>query len=235
MLQISHFFTKFKIPTILGIAIIVIGIGSGVYLTTQQQNLSTQASPDQKPNEVIFSNIQDESASISWETDSPTAGFVTFGINSPDEQTALDVKDTNETQSRTEHFVNIKNLTPKTTYKIQIVSGNLKSPVKDFTTASSSLNQNKLQPIIGSVVNADDQPLDQGIAFLAIAGATLQSSPISSIGSFTIPLAKVYSENLANILPLDQTTKATLKIISSTGEATVSFPLSLVSNPLPPI
>lgn len=200
-----------------------------------QNTRLTQASPDQKPQEVILSNIQADSISISWNTLSPSPGFVTFGMQSGNETTVLDAKDTKETLERTKHYVNIKNLTPNTTYQFRIVSGNKPSEVMDFTTANSTQTQNTLQPVIGSVINQQNQAVTEGIAFLTIPGAALQSSPISNLGSFTIPLSKVYNKDLSNALALETNTQVLLKIITPQGEASVSFPLANAANPLPTI
>lgn len=232
--KISLILNKFKIPTLLGITILLMGIGAGIALVVKFPTFSSLASPDQLPKDVVISNIKDESAVISWQTTSPQSGWVIFGQDNTDEKTVLDDRDTTTTQSRADHYVTLKKLTPKTSYQIKIVSGEkIDDTPRNFTTPSSSINLNKLQPVIGSVL-IGSQPVTSGIAYLSLPGASIQSSLITN-GNFIIPLAQVYQENLSNILQLDLQTTATIKIVSTDGQATATFPLILAANPIAPI
>lgn len=234
MQGLTSIFSKFKIPTLLGLAIILIGTGTGVWLVSQKQDLTANAGPDQVPQQITISNIQDQNVSISWTTRSPSSEYVAYGITNPSENTAIDVRDSSKTGEYTDHYVNIPNLTPKTTYQFKIVSGkDTSGKPLPFTTASSSLSQGGLQPVIGSVVDKNNKPLTEGFAYLTIPGATLQSSQVSPIGSFTIPLAKVYKTNLSEVQTLDSAMLVSIKISSPQGIAQATFPLSLASKPLP--
>jgi len=232
--QIGSFFTKFKMPTLLGIGIIILGLGAGVVLVLQNQTLTTQASPAQEPQNITVADIDDQSVAASWQTGSLATGFVTYGQNSPSEQTALDVHDTTTTTARVDHFVKITKLAPKTTYQFKIVSGKLSSAVQKFTTAASVTTQNPLPPIIGSVLDGD-KSITSGIAYLTIPGASLQSAPISTLGSFTLPLARVYTNDLSDILPLSENSVVTLRVVSGSSQATANFTLGVAKNPLSPI
>lgn len=232
----GEIFTRFKIPTLLGIAIITLGTGAGVFLVMQEQLLITQAGPDQTPNQVTVVNLQDTGAAITWQTNSPTRGYVKFGQNTAD-QTSLDDRDTTETKERTEHFVTLKNLIPKTTYQFEVFSNNsTDEKVYNFTTASDNQNTqaSSLQPIIGSVI-AGTQPLQNGLAYLTIPGAALQATPVTELGTFTIPLVNVYSEDFTNLAALSEDTTAKIKVVSGTVQATAAFKLSYAGQPLPPL
>ncbi len=231
--KIRSLFTGFKIPTLVGIGIILIGISAGVVLVMQQQTLLTQASPAQQPINITVGSIEDTSAGISWQTNSDSPGFVTYGPNGG-ELTALDVHDDITTTPRIDHYVKLAKLTPKTTYQFKIVSGKQVTQVQKFTTATSAFSQNKLPPIIGSVLDSG-KLVKEGLVFLTIPGATIQVAPISSLGSFTIPLTKVYKNDLLDILPLSDDTLVTIKIISGANSATATFSLSVAQIPLPAI
>lgn len=226
-------FTKLKIPTYVGLGIIIIGIGAGVTLVLQQQSLTTLASPAMQPINIAIGSIDDTSATITWQTNSASPGFLTFGPTGS-EQTVLDIHDSSQILPRVDHFVKITNLVPKTTYKYRLVSGKLTSETQQFTTAPSTLQQNQTPPIIGSVLDSGTT-VKEGIVFLQIPGATIQAAPISTLGSFTIPLTKVYKDDLSDILPMTQDTLVTLKIISGQNSATATFPLKAAQTPLSPI
>ncbi len=208
--------TKFKIPTLLGLGIIFIGIGVGVFLVLREQTFFTSAAQSTKP-EIIYdtSNVEDLSVVISWKTSVPALGFVTFGINDAGEQTALDDRDS-VPKSHLMHYVTIKNLLPKTEYQYRIVSGNIKSEIRKFTTASQTTNHSQFSPVIGSV-SQDNKPIDEGIAYVAIPGANLQSALVKNLGNFLIPLSKLKDIN--------DNTEAKVTIISAKGEASAIFNL----------
>lgn len=236
----GNFFTHFRIPTVLGLGIIMIGLGAGVYLVSQPQNPLTQATLNTNPENVTISNITDQSATISWITKDPTNGFVRYGVSNTD-QTALDDKDklnpSGKTTEKVDHYVTISKLTPQTTYKLKINSNGTLYDIPNmpsFTTAASSVNKNSLPPLIGTVTYSG-LPLSQGFALLNIPGAVTQSAPITELGNFTIPLAKVYTQNKVDIFTITPETTAQLQIIAPSGVASATILLNNLQTPLPPI
>ncbi|MBI4038833.1 hypothetical protein HY384_02640 [Candidatus Daviesbacteria bacterium] len=228
----KDFFNKFKIPTLLGLGIIFVGIATGVYIVLREQAFLSKAAPDFTPQNIAFTNISDDWLVISFQTNTEALSFITFGQNNPTEQTALDDRDTNTPKPRSTHYISIKNLLPKTTYQFKIISGKIPSATFNFTTASPIQDKAGFNPIIGSVLDGDT-PLGDGIAYLSIPSAVTQSAKISS-GNFLIPLSQIRKEDLSGIYPLTEGLVAKLTIVSSKGEATLLFKLKLSSKPLPP-
>ncbi|MDO8618495.1 MAG: fibronectin type III domain-containing protein [Candidatus Daviesbacteria bacterium] len=232
--KIGSLFTNLRIPTFLGLGILLLGLGAGVFLVVQNQTLISLASPAQEPTNITIASITDQSVAISWQTTSPVTGFLNFGPGGNLNQTALDVRDTTETSTRTDHYVLINNLVPQTSYQFKIISGKLTSPPQKFTTAQSASSQNSLPPIIGSVLDGIN-PINEGVVYLNITGGATQSAPISTLGSFTITLTEVYKDDLSDILPLSENTLVTLKIISGGKISTSTLTLKIAQTPLPPI
>lgn len=228
-----QFLNKFKIPTILGLAVIVSGIVAGIFLVVREQMLTAKASPDLQPQNMIVTNIEDQSFTVSWQTAGSTSAFLTYGQAKADEQVALDDRDQNTPQPRSLHHVSVKNLEPNTVYKYRIVSGKLKSEIFEVTTAAPSTNLNGAKPVIGSVLNGSDA-LNDGIVYLSIQGAITQSALIKSSGSFLIPLSSMRKKDLTDIFPShgDQTAKIT--VLSDQGTANGVFKLQQFQT-LPPI
>ena len=226
----KDFINKFKIPTILGLAIIFLGIGSGIYLVLKDQVFISRAAPNVAPQNVTFSNITDTQIVVSWQTNSAAPGFVTFGQNNPSEQTALDDRDSNPPAGgptpRLIHYVSLKNLLPKTKYQLKIISGKITSEIFKFETSSPFSNQTGFNPIIGVVLQDDNTPLDEGIAYLSTADDATQSAPIKADGNFLIPLS---SYNLT------EGTTAKITIISGKGNATLLLTIKANLAPLPPV
>lgn len=230
-----HFFEKFKIPTLLGLGIILIGISSGIFLVLREQILISKASPSITPLEgsINFTNIEDSAVAVSWQTANPASSFVTYGKDNPGEQTALDDRDQRSPNSHIVHYVTLKNLLPKTEYQLKIVTGRLSSDIFRFKTASPATTRNNFGPVIGSVLE-NDKPIPEGIAYLSISGATVQSSLIKNLGSFLIPLSRIRKfDDLSDILPLSDETIAKLTVVAKNNQSSALFKLTPAGVTLP--
>lgn len=234
----TEFINRFKIPTILGLGIIFLGIVIGVYLVLREQVFLSQAAPNLTPKDVTFTNITEDSAVISWQTPSEAASFITFGQGNPREQTVLDDRDNNPPaggpKPHLTHYVTLKNLLPKTIYQFKIISGKLTSDIFKFETAAPLANQTGFTPVIGSVLD-EDTPLQDGIVYLSIQDATTQSALIKAGGNFLIPLSQIRKIDLSDTFSLTEETIAKLTIESDTSSSSVLFKLKTNSTPLPPI
>ena len=232
---IKKWLSKFKIPTLLGITIILIGIVAGVILTLKEQVFISKAAPDVTAQNITLSNISDTSVSISWQTASPTISSVTYGQINPNEQTALNDKDSlaGKPANHSIHYVTIKNLLPKTNYQYRIISGKTLSEIGKFTTSIPISQQVTFSPIIGSVLDSG-KPLEDGVAYLYIANATVLSAQIKS-GNFLIPLSEIRKADLSESFPLSEDATGKITIISDKGITNALFRLKDSNNPLPPI
>lgn len=229
----TSFLNKLRIPTLLGLSVLLIGISAGVYLVARQQNFFAKASPNLAAQNISLANISDTQVSISWQTQIETPAFITYGQTLAD-QVALDDRDSSSPKPHTIHHITIKNLLPKTTYQYKIVAGKYTSTPSSFTTTSPASMQNGFNPVIGSVLNGG-QPLDEGVVYLSISGSTTQSAVIKNFGNFVIPLSFIRKTDLSDIFPLDRGTIAKITIISSKGESSALFKLQASAKPLPPL
>lgn len=229
----TEFINKFKIPTVLGLSIIILGIVGGVYLVLREQVFLSQAAPDLTPQNITFTNLTEDSVVISWQTNSPTTSFITFGQGSPNGQTALDDRDPNTPKPHLTHYVSLKGLFPKTSYQFKIISGKLTSGIEKFETSTPLTDQTGFTPIIGSVLD-NNSPLKEGVVYLSISGAAPESSLVKE-GNFLIPLSQIRKADLSDTYQLTEGTTAKLTIHSDKGETQILFKLRANSIPLPPI
>ncbi len=232
--RVNSFFNKFKIPTLLGLSIILFGTGAGVYLVVREQTFLSQAAPNSTPQNITFTNITENGVVISWQTVSPAISFISFGQVTSEEQTSLDDRDTNTPKPHLTHYVTLKNLLPKTKYQFKIISGKKPTDTLTFETTEPPKNQTGFTVVIGSVLDGDTS-LDDGIAYLSIPGANTQSSLIKLNGNFLIPISSARKEDLSDIFPITSGTTAKITVISDKGNATVLFKLQLNLAPLPPL
>lgn len=221
----------FKIPTLLGLSIIMVGLVAGLTLVFKNQTFLIKASPDITPLNIITSNIEDSRATISWQTSVETNGFITFGKDNTTEQTVIDDRDNSTPKKYKTHHVTLKNLTPQTTYLFTI-GGDKKN--YSFSTASSTNSQNNLKPIIGSV-SGNGKPLNSGIVYLTTEGAVVQSTIIKNLGNFIIPIINIRTLDLSQVAEFTQETVFKLKIIGEDEKSTtVIFTLKDANTPLGP-
>lgn len=232
-----HFIEKFKIPTILGLTLILLGIGAGVFLVLKDQTFISQAAPDAIPTTVNFTNVDDSTIVVSWNTSTAVASFVNYGTNNT-QATILDDKDGQNPTAHTSHYFTIKNLLPNTKYQFKVVSSNKSSAIFTQDTASPISNQNGFTPIIGSVLDEQsssvNNPLSEGIAYLSISGTITQSSQIKS-GNFLIPISQIRKLDGSDIYPLKKDSVAKITIVSNKGEASILFKIKDALKPLPSI
>lgn len=203
---------RLRIPTILGLFLLLGGLISGVYLTMQNQTFSSRASSETSPKSIMKTNIEDQSITISWQTDISVPGFVILG--SP-ERNFLDDRDENVPITRKIHHVTVSDLTPETTYQIKIVSGKFVS-TEELTTAKSD-NSNGTKPIIGSVLE-DNNPLAKGVVYLSVDSAVTQSAVIKSLGNFVIPLASIRKVDLSGVMTPALGSRAKIVAVSEDGQ-----------------
>lgn len=233
----KNFIIELKIPTLLGLGVILIGIIGGVILTLREQVFVSKASPDVTAQNITLSNISDTEVTVSWQTSAPTISFVTYGQTNPSEQTVLNDQDSSQAAGKPIahliHFATIKNLLPKTTYQYKIMTGKIASNVAKFTTATPISQQIGFRPIIGSVLDGN-KPLEEGVVYLSIANASLQSAQVKT-GNFLIPLSQIRNSDLSDNFPLSEDTIGKLTVISEKGNVNALIKLRNSSSPLPPL
>lgn len=229
----NNLLNKIRIPTLLGLTIIILGMASGVYLTLRQpQTLISKASAGAK--DIKVTNIEDTQASISWVTDVKTTGFVKYSQEEEREQTASDPRDNKTPSPRLLHFVNLTRLTPGTSYQYKIISGSSETLSDHFTTASFTNAKNDFKSIVGSVLDGDHF-LSDGLVYLEIPGAATQSAVMKDLGNFIIPLSRIRKGDLSDIF----TEKEALGKIVVFGEgqqqARAKIALNKISSPIGPL
>lgn len=191
-----------KIPTLLALFLLIAGVGATVILDKSSQSLISRAGKSIQPEDVHFSNISENSFTVSWITTDPTIGSV---IVSNDQQklTYLDDLDSdNIPRPRTTHYITVKNLVEGTTYNVKIISGNqncdnnLYCPTYTQQTATKLESNMLLPPTHGTIVTQNDTPADTSIVYLTIGKSALLSSRADSSGLWVVPLSNLRNQDL---------------------------------------
>lgn len=192
-----------RIPTIIGLFILLLGLGGGVFLVQKSQILFLRAGPETIPTQIKITNITDNSFSASWITNEKTAGFIRFGETTRLGSTMADDRDqlSGETGLFSTHYVTLKNLKPKTTYYFKLGSGskiydNNGRPYQITTAPAISLPYPPSDVAYGKIIKQDGSPAEGSIVYLSLANATPQSVLVQSSGSWVIPLNLTRSADL---------------------------------------
>lgn len=226
-----------KIPTLLGIVVLIVGIFTGVFFLGMKQIFRIGADASVAPKDIRVANVSDTSATISWTTDKETSSFILWGesqgsVNKPEQ----------ETESNTKYFthsITVSGLKPNKTYFYKINSegdtfDNGGIPW-EFTTGAE-LGINPLSILIsGSILKPSGEPKSRALVYANIGGYLL-STLTSDTGNFVFQLAGVRTQDLSEYLPIDESQTLVQISVDAGVDGTVSaqiFPQS--AKPIPPM
>lgn len=229
---------KGKIPTIIGIVLLSLGVAFGVFLVKNRQIFKLGASPDAAPNNVRITNITDTSFNVSWTTAKETTGFVSWGKTA----SATDQVESSDAlgEKGFTHFFTINALSPETAYYFKIGSDGSEYDnngatwqVKTGTTLSEP--QDNLL-INGTVLSSTGSPEKNTLVYVTVGGGSPLSTITSETGVWLLPISIARNQNLDSYVQIDPKTTL-LEISVNSGQDGVAsaqiYPQS--ANPVPPI
>ncbi|MBU0998505.1 hypothetical protein KJ570_03190 [Patescibacteria group bacterium] len=196
---------KEKIPTIIGLVILVIGIITGVFLIKSQQIFRLGASPEETPKDVRISNITDSSFTVSWTTDKETLGFIKWGknVNNLDK-----VENDTISQKGYIHSSTIRSLNAQSEYYFKINSNsqdfdNQETAWKIKTGAQLTKPTNNII-ISGSVLNQNGTPAANALVYFSVGGGSLLSTVTSKTGTWLMPISQTRNKNLDSYITINE-------------------------------
>jgi hypothetical protein len=143
---------------IIGLLILLVSIPLALILLTKPAVFNLRASAQSLPNDITITAVTDQSASISWQTASPTQASLKYGLN-PHNLSLVSV----ENQTGTSHQLLLEGLLPDSDYffALQIGHQTYTDPTYKFhtqprPTASACSNESQLKASLGQ----EDSPCD---------------------------------------------------------------------------
>jgi len=221
-----------RIPTILGLLLLIVSLFGGVYLTSRNQNLSSKANSDCKPQNPQITNITHNSAEISYFTQAECSSVLKV-----DNRTISNHFSSKSSKSKTHYFF-INDLKEKTNYIYSVISdGNTYTNQNyNFTTATKPIGNIPTSNLAwGRVFNPDMSPASNAIVYLNIPGASPLSSPVTENGYWNISLAISFNADKNNWFSLSADTQEDIVVISADGQTTQITSHSSRNNPVPDI
>lgn len=214
-----------KIPTLIGIFLILALIAIVSTVHTQILGKITSASVTDEPHNVKVSNISDNSLTVSWTTSSPAIGSIAVSGPSLSQKVYFDDRDISRNQESDAtlmekvfknsplgkyptHFVTVRDLNPDSEYRLKIMSNG-----KSFDKIETSVilrtgpqlepQPAALEPAYGTVFTSDNQPAAGALVYLTLNGSQVLSGLVTETGSWLIPLNLIRQETLQSYLNTD--------------------------------
>ena len=228
---------KSKIPTIIGIFLLVIGLAAGVFLVRSSQLFRLGASQEGIPKDVRITNISDNSFSVSWVTQKAVIGFASWG----DSPTALNKNEVDEFEETSfTHSLSVKGLSPGKAYYFKINSGGAEydnnGTAWQVKTGPTLATPSKQVIISGSALTQTGQGAENALVYVTVAGSSPISTTTSKNGSWVIPISSARSQDLTSLVEINNQ-NSLIEISVNAGVDGVAsaqvYPQS--AKPVPPI
>lgn len=230
-----------RIPTLLGILILLGGLVAGVVLVNRRQGVESQAGPTASPKNIKISNRGATTFSVSWTTDIPLTGLIKYSedpakINTP----AGDARDqiSGTSQGYTNHSVNVTGLGANKTYYFLIVSGSgsYDDNSRPFQVRTTAQTVSPAEDVVfGKVVSGTGEVVSGAIVFVEVEGGETLSGITKSDGTWRVNLANSRDKE-GGVLAYDAQ-QALLSIFVQAGSAGTATALTDTSkdSPVPDI
>lgn len=225
-----------KIPTILGLIAVTVGLIAGVLVVEQRQTIKLFASADATPKNVRITNIDSSSFTVSWTTTKQSVGFVKWGS----QKDSLPNKTSDEDSLNHVHSHTVTNLLPSTTYYFILVSedtmfdnNNIPWEVKTgpelplpFTSHAAS----------GTVVDSVGNPVSNALVYVTVGGGSPLSTKTSENGNWFLPISRSRNQNLLTYVPIaEESTLIEIHVQTGKDISTSAQLYPIIAQNSPPI
>lgn len=228
---------RHKIPTIIGLILLLLGVAAGVFLVQRTQVFNLRASPEQTPQQIRVTNITDKSFSVSWITDQQTLGFLSYGKSASLGGTANDQVSPNNPSLV--HHVTVSGLSPNTSYFFKVgadknLFDNDGQPYK-MTTAPQLTTAPKTDVIFGTVETAVGTPAANVLVYVTLSGISPLSMVTDNSGKWSIPLSTARSTSLSSFANYALEDRLQIFVQGGAGNFASATIAAGAAHPVPPI
>ncbi len=230
----NQLFNK-KIPTLIGIGLIILGVALTTVISKNQTSLRSNASNSQEPQNIKITNATDSSFTITYQTDAPATGSISYGEDKKLAESELDDtdKEKGDFNPKKIHSMSVKKLSPSSKYFLAIISGdntflNNGSPFEISTgpnIASSGAKQNIIK---GKIVLPDGNPPSEALVYLSTDNSQLLSN-ITKDGIFTFSLENLRTDDLSSYFVSNNETVLNIFVTDGSLQSTALASLNTAS------
>ncbi|MDQ5900645.1 MAG: hypothetical protein QG600_223, partial [Patescibacteria group bacterium] len=230
-----------KIPTLLGLILLGLGIFSLTFLANNTTLFTTRATPVYAPTQVRITNVSESSFTVSFLTEESVLGTLSYGTTETLGQIALDDRDQQDGTPKpySTHHITVKNLKANTQYYFSIIADDKifldeEIPFSVKTLSPLMQSPSAQSPIVGKVVTSSGAPSGDIIVFLV--GETTQPYSVLSKkdGSYVMPLNAIRTKDLTAYAKLSDVEPLSMLFVGTNETATATlFPTQI--NPVPQV
>jgi len=182
-----------KIPTVLGLIILVSGVFVGVFLTNQKTSFTSKASGSCKPKNSQITNIANNAASISFVTESMCLSSLSINNQTVENEAIIST----DKKSKI-HYFDVGNLSADTEYSFSLIINGAtytESSYKFKTAINPSGPIPSSNLAWGRVFTPEFKAAKKVMVFVNIPGASPLSALVTSLGNWNISLANSFNES----------------------------------------
>ncbi len=212
-----------KIPTIVGIFLVVLVVGSLIAGTESIFRVATTASGSIEPADVTVANVTDTTFTVSWTTELIATGALSISGPKMQAQILFDDQDVGAgsdkktLEKRLTHHVTFRNGQPNTDYSVTILSNSKKhlDDGKPFVITTGQVitsSSGNLEPAYGTIVTDGNRPIPGALVYLTIEGGQILSTFTKPSGTWLIPLNLVRTTDLTSFLPATERMTETILV-----------------------
>jgi hypothetical protein len=208
-----------RIPTLLGLLLIVIGVGVTSYFVREGVFFIIKAGPTDNPQEVRITNISDSSATISFMTNGNAIGSLNIGESKDNLKKILDDRDqaSGKVDQHKIHSFTARSLKTSTKYYFSLTSGQdtylNNNSYYELTTGTKIENSPPEQdPITGKILLPDGKAPGEAIIYATIDNAQLISGLIKNDGTYILPLNSLRKADLSDYFSFEENNKIKMTI-----------------------
>ena len=222
-------------PTLVGIFILLIGVASGVIMLNAKQIFKLGAKADTTPKNIIFSNIEDNSFTLSFVTSTDCRSSIRIA----EDQYFLKPVAVDKQDIKTgTHYFNIENLSAEKDYYLVInIDGTdyFTDNPKIIKTGKKISPKNEGEIVYGKVYSKSGQEQGGAIVYVQSGNNSIISTKTSENGDFILNISNARTTDLASYSIIDEH-KTTIQFLVQYGNL-ISSVSSYTQNarPLPPI
>ncbi len=227
------------LPRHFGLIVLLLTLGTIFWLSRNVVIFQSRASLGNTPKDVNISNITENSATISYITDSSVVGSVSYGKTSSLDQVALDVRDTGSPTQHAVHYINISGLEENTKYFFSIASGdkvfqNGNVPYEFKTATIIQGGESKTLKIGGKATLDGTKAPTEAVMYVKSDESQLTSALINPDGGYKLEIKKLLKTDLSGIFDYKEDSIFKMSINDSLAESNITFFANYAAS-IPPI
>ncbi|MDZ7586170.1 MAG: Ig-like domain-containing protein [Patescibacteria group bacterium] len=239
----NHKPVKIHFPTALGLLILLIAIGVGIFFIKTRSGVKPETTAEVMPEQVRITNVTDTGFSVSWITGKEAIGLIKLGekINELKQQVLDDRDQLSGSETAVEvHHATAKNLLPATKYYFKIESGGKQFDNKgkpfEVTTGAALGSPPTADPIYGTILTQSGTPAEGVVIYINVANGAPLSALAKTNGNWALSLSTARTADLGSYLTYDTQATIVNLLVQGGKQGTASAITTTTNdNPVPEI